>query len=95
MRSVFVNPRGGHIQQNYARVGSPTIDRALDAATQELDPARARRAVNTADRLIWQQASVLPLYQRPQLVATHPDLANFGARGFYDLSYEDIGYRAP
>jgi peptide/nickel transport system substrate-binding protein len=34
----------------------------------------------------------VPLYQRPQLVAAKAALANVGARGFYDLRYEDIGF---
>lgn len=48
--------------------------------------------VNAADRLIWRQASVLPLYQRPQLVAARADLANLGACGFFEPDYEDIGF---
>jgi peptide/nickel transport system substrate-binding protein len=91
-RSIFARVQGGRIQQNYARAGSSRLDRLMDQALQELDPAAARRITNEADRLVWQQAAVLPLYQRPQLVAVRSNLANFGARGFYDLSYEDIGY---
>jgi peptide/nickel transport system substrate-binding protein len=66
----------------------------MDQAIRELDPQKARRLTNEVDRLVWQQVSVLPLYQRPQLVATRKDLANFGACGFYDLAYEDIGFTA-
>ncbi len=91
-RSIFASVQGGRVQQNYARAGSSRIDRLMDQALQELDPAVARRLTNEADRLVWQQAAVLPLYQRPQLVAVRSELANFGARGFYDLAYEDIGY---
>jgi len=45
-----------------------------------------------ADGLIWKLVNVLPLYQRPQLVAAKQALANVGARGFHDLRYEDIGF---
>ncbi|WP_119729438.1 ABC transporter family substrate-binding protein [Thermomonospora amylolytica] len=93
-RAVFARPRGGNIQQNYSRTGSAELDRAMDRAAAELDPARARDLINEADRLAWEQAAVLPLYQRPQLLAVRADLANFGARGFYDLAYEDIGFVA-
>ncbi|MEO5874070.1 MAG: ABC transporter family substrate-binding protein [Streptosporangiaceae bacterium] len=92
MRSIFVRPSGGDIQQNFARVGTAAIDRALDRAGRELDPGKARALIQEADRLIWQQVTVLPLFQRPQLIAVRRNLANFGARGFQDLSYEDIGY---
>ncbi|REE99273.1 ABC transporter family substrate-binding protein [Thermomonospora umbrina] len=91
-RAVFAMPQHGTIQQNYSRIGSPAIDAAMDRAAAELDPVAARRLVNEADRLVWREAAVLPLYQRPQLLAVRGDLANFGARGFYDLAYEDIGF---
>jgi peptide/nickel transport system substrate-binding protein len=64
----------------------------MDRASQNLDPEQARADVNAADRLIWKQASVLPLYQRPQLVAVRESLANVGARGFHELRYQDIGF---
>jgi glutathione transport system substrate-binding protein len=91
-RAVFAEPQGDSIQQNYSRVGSAELDELMDRAVQELDPDRARELINEADQLAWEQAAVLPLYQRPQLMATRSDLANFGARGFYDLAYEDIGF---
>jgi peptide/nickel transport system substrate-binding protein len=93
-RSVFAQPRGDRIQQNYARVGTSQIDASMDQAIRELDPEKARRLTNDVDRLVWRQVSVLPLYQRPQLIGTRANLANFGASGFYDLAYEDIGFTA-
>ncbi|MFC9974939.1 ABC transporter family substrate-binding protein [Spirillospora sp. NPDC127200] len=95
LRSVFARPRGGRIQQNYARAGTPEIDAAMDRAIGEVDQAKARRLVNEADRLIWELAIVLPLYQRPQIVATRGGLANLGAGGFYETAYEDIGFTGP
>jgi peptide/nickel transport system substrate-binding protein len=91
-RSVFAEPRGDRIQQNYARIGTAKIDASMDQAIRELDPVKARRLTNEVDRMLWLQVSVLPLYQRPQLVGTRANLANFGACGFYDLAYEDIGF---
>lgn len=91
-RSVFALPHGGDIRQNYSRTGSAALDTLMDRATAELDPVAATRLTNDADRLVWQEATVIPLYQRPQLVAVRADLANIGARGFYDLAYEDIGF---
>jgi peptide/nickel transport system substrate-binding protein len=91
-RSIFVNPRGGDIQQNYSRVGSAQIDQAMDRALRELDPAAAQRYINAADRLIWQAMGVLPLYQRPQLIGADAHLANEGAHGFYTPVYQDVGF---
>jgi peptide/nickel transport system substrate-binding protein len=93
-RSVFVRPRGNDIQQNYARVGSERIDRAMDKALGELDPARFRRDINAADRLIWEAMGVLPLYQRPQLIGADARLANEGAHGFHTPVYQDVGFMA-
>ncbi|WP_460369649.1 ABC transporter substrate-binding protein, partial [Actinocorallia lasiicapitis] len=93
MRSVFVRPSGGELRQNFARAGSARIDRLLDAASRELDPERAIRLADQADELIWKQAAVLPLYQRPQLVAVRRGLVNLGAPGLRDQDYTSIGFR--
>ena len=66
----------------------------MSRAAQALDPAEGRSLANVADRLLWQEVNVLPLYQRPQNVAVKETLANVGARGFYDLHYENIGFTA-
>ncbi|CNE18354.1 extracellular solute-binding dependent transport lipoprotein [Mycobacterium tuberculosis] len=92
MRAVFARPRNGRVQQNYSRTGTAAIDTAMDRAIAETDPERIHALVNRADRLIWHQASVLPLYQRPQLVAARSDLANLGACGFLEPAYQDIGF---
>ncbi|WP_338070959.1 ABC transporter family substrate-binding protein [Actinomadura bangladeshensis] len=92
MRAVYASPRKGRVQQNYSRTGTAAIDTAMDQAIAETDPPRIHALVNRADRLIWQQASVLPLYQRPQLVAARSDLANLGACGFLEPAYQNIGF---
>ncbi|MEV1176289.1 ABC transporter family substrate-binding protein [Nonomuraea sp. NPDC049784] len=90
---IYANsPDGKTWNANFGRIGSPAIDQAMSRAAQTLDPARARTLTNRADALIWPVVNVLPLYQRPQNVATRQTLANVGARGFYDLRYEDIGF---
>ncbi|MFI0409769.1 ABC transporter family substrate-binding protein [Actinomadura sp. 3N508] len=95
MQAVFARPHGDRVQQNFSRIGTAAIDTAMDRAIAEIDPARIHVLVNRTDRLIWQQASVLPLYQRPQLVATRAGLANMGACGFFEPAYQDIGFTAP
>ncbi|NRQ31038.1 ABC transporter family substrate-binding protein [Nonomuraea sp. NN258] len=90
---IYANsPTGKTWNANFGRTGSPEIDRAMSRAGQSLDPAEAKAATNEADKLIWQKVNVLPLYQRPQLVAVRENIANLGARGFYDLRYQDIGF---
>lgn len=77
---------------NLGRIGSPQIDTAMNKATADLHPRRAIAGTNAADKLIWQAVNVVTLYQRPQNVAVKNTIANFGARGFYDLRYQDIGF---
>ncbi|MGI5274606.1 ABC transporter family substrate-binding protein [Nonomuraea sp. CA-218870] len=90
---AYVNsPDGKTWNANLGRSGSEAVDAALNRAVAELDPVQARADLNAADRLLWEQASVLPLYQRPQVVAVKDTLANVGARGFHDLRYQDIGF---
>jgi peptide/nickel transport system substrate-binding protein len=90
--SIYGNPQGDEIQQNYARVGSQQIDDLFAKATSELDPAKARDIANQIDALIWQEVHSVTLYQRPELFATKNTLANFGAKGFADVIYQDIGF---
>ncbi|SEG42493.1 peptide/nickel transport system substrate-binding protein [Nonomuraea solani] len=85
-------PSGENWNANFGRTGSAAIDEAMSRAGQSLDPDRARTETNAADRLLWPEVNVLPLYQRPQNVAVRQALANVGARGFYALRYEDIGF---
>jgi len=80
------------IQQNYARIGTEEIDRLFDETSQELDRTKAHEMANQLDALIWQEVHSLTLYQRPEIIVTKSNLANFGAFGFADWIYEDIGW---
>lgn len=94
---IYANPKLGpdgqlNVQLNYARIGSPEIDRLIDQAAAELDAAEMLQQINAIDAMIWREAHSLPLYQRPDIVASRSDLANYGAFGFASLIYEDIGF---
>src|SRR5262249_52481511 len=54
-QSIYAMPKGDDIQQNYARIGTPEIDRLYAAAIAELDPVKARETANAIDKLIWTQ----------------------------------------
>jgi peptide/nickel transport system substrate-binding protein len=98
-KPVYATPRPGpdgqlDVQRNYARIGSEKIDRLLDQATAELDPAKAVQLADEIDTMIWQEVHSLPLFQRPDIVATNANLANFGAFGIASKTYEDTGFLA-
>jgi peptide/nickel transport system substrate-binding protein len=90
--SIYGQPKGDDVQQNYARTGSPEIDALFAKATSELDVTKARDIANQIDTKIWDEVHSLTLYQRPELFATKATLANFGAKGFADVRYADIGF---
>nr|WP_246497113.1 ABC transporter family substrate-binding protein [Sphaerisporangium rubeum] len=79
---------------NFGRTGRREIDTAMRRASSYLDPGRARAETNEADRMIWREVNVIPLYQRPQNWGVKATLANIGAPGFYTLRYADIGFTA-
>ncbi|MGW1023151.1 ABC transporter substrate-binding protein [Streptomyces sp. NPDC002577] len=80
------------IGQNYTRVGTDQIDQLFDQAVAELDEKEATSLIKQADARIWAAAGSIPLYQRPELVAARPNLANAGAFGFETPVYEDMGF---
>ena len=55
-------------------------------------PAKAITEANQIDGLIWQEVHSVTLYQRPDLWGAKAGLANWGAKGFADYVYEDIGW---
>lgn len=90
--SIYQNPQGANFFQNYARVGSPAVDGMLTKAQGDLDAAQVIKDTNAVDAAIWQEAAVIPFYQRPNFVAEKANLANYGAFGFADYVYQDIGF---
>lgn len=81
------------VEQNYTRVGTDHIDQLFDQALSELDEGAAQDLMKQADARIWAAAASIPLYQRPQLVATDRKLVNVGAFGFGVPHYQDIGFK--
>jgi peptide/nickel transport system substrate-binding protein len=91
-QSIYEQPKGDEIQQNYARIGSKEIDDLFAQVTHELDPNKATETANKIDSLIWDEVHSITLYQRPDIVAAKDTLANYGALGFANARYQDIGF---
>ncbi|GAA2455628.1 ABC transporter family substrate-binding protein [Streptomyces mauvecolor] len=99
-RPIFAKPEPAAdgsllVEQNYSRVGTDHIDQLFEQAAAELDEDEARDLVQKADARIWAAAGSIPLYQRPQLVAVKPNVANAGAFGFGTPHFQDIGFKKP
>ncbi|MFJ7588863.1 ABC transporter family substrate-binding protein [Streptomyces sp. NPDC097617] len=97
-RPIFAKPEPAAdgsllVEQNYTRVGTDHIDQLFDQAVGELDEEQSRELMRKADARIWAAAGSIPLYQRPELVAVKPGLANAGAFGLGAPRYQDIGWK--
>ncbi|MFJ6794585.1 ABC transporter family substrate-binding protein [Streptomyces sp. NPDC091268] len=97
-RPIFAKPEPAAdgsllVEQNYTRVGTDHIDQLFDEALAELDEDEARELMRKADARIWAAAGSIPLYQRPELVAVKPSLANAGAFGLGAPRFQDIGWK--
>ncbi|MER7498665.1 ABC transporter family substrate-binding protein [Nonomuraea pusilla] len=89
--SMYVHdPR--NVQQNYGAGGNDTINRLLSQAVAAQDTGREADLANQADAELWKDASLLPPYQVPQLVAVRSTIANMGAYGFADVQHQNIGF---
>ncbi|GGR76752.1 lipoprotein [Streptomyces nojiriensis] len=97
-RPIFAKPEPAAdgsllVEQNYTRVGTDHIDQLFDQALGELDEEQSRELMRKADARIWAAAGSIPLFQRPELVAVKPGLANAGAFGLGAPRYQDIGWK--
>lgn len=82
----------GDTEQNFGGIGNETINELLTRANRELDLDRKIELANQADQEIWRAGHSLLTYQRPDVVAVRDGVANFGAFGFADPIYTDIGF---
>jgi len=79
---------------NYAKLNNPELNELINQIAVETDLEKRIELTNEADKLIWEAVHTLPLYQRPDLVATVSNLANFGATGFSTTRAENWGFVA-
>jgi peptide/nickel transport system substrate-binding protein len=89
-REVFVSGS----ESNVSRINSPEIDALFAQAAAELDDAKRIELCQRIDQALWEQMPYVPLYQATGAVAVRATLANFGAKGFADLDYTEIGFTA-
>lgn len=89
-REVFVSGS----ESNVSRINSPEIDALFAQASAELDDAKRIELCQRIDQALWELMPLVPLYQATGAVAVRSTLANFGAKGFADLDYTEIGLTA-
>ncbi|MBA3746020.1 MAG: ABC transporter family substrate-binding protein [Solirubrobacterales bacterium] len=96
-KAVYVQPEKNakgelDVQQNFARIGSPEIDKLMSDAEEQVDVDKGRALINQADKLIWDEVHSLVVFQRPQNIAVNDTLVNVGAHGFETRNYADMGF---
>ncbi|MFG2072355.1 ABC transporter family substrate-binding protein [Nonomuraea maritima] len=79
-------------ESNFPKASDPALDAAIEAAVSEMDPAKAEQLANEADKMIWDMVHTIPLYQRPEIIATKNTLANYGAFGYKTVNWAEIGF---
>lgn len=87
-RNIFVSAS----ESNVSRVNTPEIDALFAQASAELDDAARTEDLQRIDQALWEQIPYVPLYQATGAVAVRGTLANFGAKGFADADYTEIGF---
>ncbi|MCW0216145.1 MAG: ABC transporter family substrate-binding protein [Pseudonocardia sp.] len=61
---------------NYGKYVNPQVDQLINDAASSSDRAAATQQLNQADKIMSDDAYVLPLYQKPTLVATQNTIGN-------------------
>jgi peptide/nickel transport system substrate-binding protein len=81
-------------ESNFTQVSIPEVDKLIPTLGTEVDPAKRAEISNQISKILWENVSTLPLYQRPALVAAKSKLANYGAFGLSDKAFpwENVGY---
>jgi len=79
---------------NFARLSNPELNELIPQIAVEPDVAKRNEMGQQAAKLIWESVHTLPLYQRPELVATNGKLANYGAFGLGSANWVNVGFQS-
>ncbi len=61
---------------NFGGYSNPEVDALINQAASTTDLQQARRLLNQADRMMAEDAYVLPLYQKPTFIAAYNNIGN-------------------
>jgi peptide/nickel transport system substrate-binding protein len=68
-RSIYQQPQGENIGQNYSRIGNQQIDDLFAELVQTPERDKQAELGNQIDSLLWEQMGTIPLYQKPTFLA--------------------------
>jgi peptide/nickel transport system substrate-binding protein len=75
-QSIYEQPQGDAIGQNYSRQGTQEIDDLFAQFQVEPDPDAQAELGNQIDALLWGQVATVPLYQKPTFIAYQSSISN-------------------
>ncbi|HLU58978.1 MAG TPA: ABC transporter family substrate-binding protein [Pseudonocardia sp.] len=84
-------------ESNYGQYNNPEVDRMLNEAATSTDLEAARNLLNEAGAILAEDSYVLPLYQKPTIIAARDDVANARNNSSLDgptYNVEEWGLRA-
>jgi len=75
-QSIYEQPQGDAIGQNYSRQGTAEIDDLFAQFQVEPDPDAQAELGNQIDALLWGQVATVPLYQKPTFIGFQSSIGN-------------------
>lgn len=87
----FFNPSSS---SNYSGMDNAEVVKLINTISTEMDDDKRNQAVTDAEKIVWEDPQILPLYQRPQQYGVKKGLANFGAYGLITpwSIWENVGW---
>lgn len=81
-------------ESNFAQLVAPEFATLLPQIATENDASKRAELAQQAAKIIWTEVHTMPLYQRPELVATNAKLANYGAFGLGTPNWLNVGFQS-
>lgn len=77
---------------NKSGTGTPEMDKKIEELGQIADSDEQTQKANELEKEALSTFGIMPLMNGPDMVATNPKLANFGAKSLGSVEVENVGY---
>jgi len=85
----FFNPKSS---SDYSGYNNTDVNALIQKVSTEMDQTKRDEYVLQAEKQIWTDVQIIPLYQRPDQWAVKSTIANYGAFGLGSPHWENIGF---
>lgn len=87
--SQFFNSKSS---SNFSGINNAEVDGLIAKISTEMDQTKRDEYVLQAEKILWNEVQIIPLYQRPDQWAVNSKVANYGAFGLSSPNWENIGF---